>query len=86
MMKISDRALPINHSTLRQLINELDSECDNVKTLISQLQSPHLSPKQQADILAELLAATIHLSVHCGEDFQNLLSQEMEALPDDDID
>jgi len=69
---------------LNELIIELGSECQNVTTLIAQLQSPHLSARQQAEILAELLAATTHLNAHCGEDFQNLVAQEMEALPDDD--
>jgi hypothetical protein len=31
-----------------------------------------------------LLAAAIHLNVHWGEDFQTLIAQEMETLPDDD--
>jgi hypothetical protein len=34
--------------------------------------------------LAELLSATIRLNVHCGDDFQNLIAEEMEKLPDDD--
>ncbi|MEC4989047.1 MAG: hypothetical protein SAJ37_09890 [Oscillatoria sp. PMC 1068.18] len=83
-MQIRDRSLPVNHSTLNKLIIELGSECENVIALIHQLQSPHLSKRQQAEILADLLAATIHLNVHCGEDFQTLIAEEMETLPDDD--
>ncbi len=80
----SDRSLPFTSNTLKTLITELGSECQTVTALIYQLQSPHLSARQQAEILAELLAATIHLNVHCGEDFQTLIAQEMEKLPDDD--
>jgi len=83
-MQIRDRALPIQNPTLSQLIRELGSECENVIALIDQLHSPHLSARQQAEILAELLAASTHLNVHCGEDFQELIAQEMETLPDDD--
>ncbi|NES22515.1 MAG: hypothetical protein F6K41_27250 [Symploca sp. SIO3E6] len=78
------RSLPIANPTLSKLITELGSECENVTALIYQLQSPHLSERQQAEILAELLAATIHLNVHCDEEFQTLIAQEMETLPDDD--
>ncbi len=83
-MQIRYRSLPVASSTLSTLITELGSECENVTALIYQLQSPHLSARQQAEILAELLAATIHLNVHCGEEFQSLIAQEMEKLPDDD--
>ncbi|CCQ63446.1 hypothetical protein CWATWH0402_1920 [Crocosphaera watsonii WH 0402] len=31
-----------------------------------------------------MLTATIHLQVHCGEAFQDLIAEEMENLPDDD--
>ncbi|AOY83733.1 hypothetical protein BJP36_31260 [Moorena producens JHB] len=79
-----DRSLPITSNTLKTLITELGSECQTVTALINQLQSPHLSSRQQAEILAELLAAAIHLNVHCGEEFQMLIAQEMEKLPDDD--
>ncbi|HEY9598553.1 MAG TPA: hypothetical protein V6D33_12870 [Cyanophyceae cyanobacterium] len=83
-MQIRDRGLPIASSTLSTLITELGSECQNVTALIYQLQSPYLSARQQAEILAELLAASIHLNAHCGEDFQTLIAQEMEKLPDED--
>jgi hypothetical protein len=65
------------------LINELGEECRNITTLIHQLQLPHLTPQQQAEILAEFLAATIHLHTHCGDEFQSLIADEMETLPDD---
>jgi hypothetical protein len=74
----------ISNSTLSRLIKELDSECKNVTDLIDKLKLPRLSDKRQAEILAELLSATIHLHVHCGEDFQKLIIKEMEKLPDDD--
>lgn len=83
-MEFSDRPLPINSPTLSTLISELGAECAKVQALIYQLQLPDISGKQQAEILAELLAAAVHLNVHCGEDFQNLIAEEMESLPDDD--
>jgi hypothetical protein len=43
-----------------------------------------LSLRIKAQILAELLASTIHLQVHCGKDFQDLIAEEVESLPDDD--
>ncbi len=83
-MQIRDRSLAVDSSTLSTLIAELGSECQNVTALIHQLQLPHLSARQQAEILSELLAAAVHLNVHCGEDFQSLIAQEMEKLPDDE--
>ena len=83
-MQIRDRALPVASSTLSTLILELGAECQTVTALIHQLQSPHLSARQQAEILAELLATAVHLHVHCGEDFQALIAEAMEKLPDDD--
>ncbi len=83
-MQISTRPIPINNTTLSTLIGELGAECQNVTALIHQLQLPHLSARQQSEILAELLAATIHLNTHCGDDFQARIASEMENLPDDD--
>ena len=83
-MQIRDRSIPIADSTLSKLITELGSECENVTGLIYQLQSPYLNSRQKAEILAELLAAAIHLNAHCGEYFQTLIAKEMETLPDDD--
>ena len=84
IMQIKERFLPIENSTLKTLIAELNSECENVNTLIHQLQSPYLTDRQKAEILAELIAATIHLHVHCGDDFQELISEEIESLSDED--
>lgn len=83
---IQTSTLLTNNTTLNQLIIELGSECENIITLIDQLQSPHLSSKQKAEVFAELLVATTHLNSHCGEDFQTLIAEEMETLPDDDED
>jgi len=70
--------IPISNSTLNQLIIELGEECQNVIALTNQLQLAHLSANQKVEILAELLAATIHLQTHCDEDLQDLISQELE--------
>ena len=83
---IQTPTLLTNNATLNQLIAELESECENVITLIDQLKSPHLNSEQKAEVFAELLAATTHLNSHCGEDFQTLIADEMETLPDDDED
>lgn len=85
-MQLNDRPIAIANSTLNTLIAELGEECRNVTALISQLQLPHLTPEQQATILAELLTATIHLHSHCDEEFQDLIAEEMETLPDGDED
>ncbi|GBF80533.1 hypothetical protein [Aphanothece sacrum] len=83
-MQLRERNLSISNSTLNYLLLELSEECSNVTTLINQLQLPELSPKQKAQILAELMTSAIHLQIHCGENFQDLIAQEMENLPDDD--
>lgn len=85
-MQISDRPISVTNSTLSTLIAELGAECLKVQALINQLQLPSLTANQQAEILAELLAATVHLHTHCGEDFQTLIAEEMEKLPDDQED
>jgi hypothetical protein len=83
-MQTTERPIAIHNRTLNTLTRELGSECQKVITLLSQLQLPDLSASQQATILAELLASTIHLQTHCGEDFQDLISDALEALPDTD--
>jgi hypothetical protein len=83
-MKITERPIAIDNQTLNTLTRELGSECQRVVTLLNQLQLDNLNASQQATILAELLAATIHLHSHCGDDFQNLIADALEALPDDD--
>lgn len=80
------RSIALSNPTLSTLVTELGNECQNVIALIHQLQLPHLSATQQAEILAELMSAAIHLNVHCGEDFQELIAQEMENLPDNEKD
>jgi hypothetical protein len=77
-MEFSDRTLPINSPTLNTLITELGEECAKVQALIYQLQLTNLSEKQQAEILGELLASAVHLNVHCGEGFQNLIAEEIK--------
>ncbi|MDJ0578825.1 type II toxin-antitoxin system HicB family antitoxin [Crocosphaera sp.] len=76
--------LPINNNTLNNLLSEISQECNNVNVLINQLQLSDITEKQKAQILAEILTATIHLQVHCDESFQDLIAEEMETLPDDD--
>ncbi|MEG4090190.1 hypothetical protein [Microcoleus sp. Pol12B4] len=83
-MQLSDRTISVTNYTLRTLIDELGTECQNVITLIHQLQLPDLSDRQKAEILADFLSAAIHLNVHCGEDFQTLIAEEMAILSDDD--
>ncbi len=83
-MQLKDRSLPITNNTLDTLLSEFSEECSQVNRLINQLQLSDITPKQKAQILAELLASAIHLQVHCGEDFQDLIAEEMESLPDDD--
>ncbi|BAZ31508.1 hypothetical protein NIES4074_39810 [Cylindrospermum sp. NIES-4074] len=82
-MQISDRHLPITNSTLRTLIAELGEECLKVQGLIEQFQLPSLTANQQAEILAELLSSAVHLHTHCDDEFQELISEAMEKLPDD---
>ncbi len=84
MMQTRDRPLAIGNPTLNTLILELGNECQTVLALLNQLQLPNLNPAQQATILADLLAASIHLQTHCGDSFQDLIADELEALPDTD--
>ena len=83
-MQLKETILPIKNNTLNHLLSELSEECNNINILINQLQLSEITEKQKAQILAELLTATIHLQVHCGENFQDLIAEEMETLPDDD--
>jgi hypothetical protein len=83
-MQTTDRPIAINNNTLKVLTQELGSECQKVIARINQLQLPNLSPNQQATILAELLTSSIHLQAHCNEDFQDLIADAMESLPDAD--
>ena len=82
-MQLRDKKIGTSNPTLNTLIAELGDECQNVITLVNQFQLNDLSNKQKAEILAELLASTIHLNTHCDENFQDLISQELAVLPDD---
>ena len=54
-MEVSDPTIFVTTSTLSTLIEELGTECQNVITLIHQLQLLDLSDRQKAEILAEFL-------------------------------
>jgi hypothetical protein len=82
-MQISDRYELVTNSTLNTLIAELGTECAQVQALINQLQLPSLTANQKVEILVEMLAAAVHLHTHCDEDFQTLIANEMENLPDE---
>lgn len=84
-MQLTNRKLSTHNSTLNQLIIELQEECQNVLSLINQLQLPELRDRQKGQILSELLVASIHLHSHCDEDWQNLISDELETLTDYEI-
>ena len=81
-MQLRDNKINTNNPTLNKLIAELGEECQNVIALVNQFQLASLSNKQKVEILAELLASTIHLHSHCDEDFQEMISDELESLPD----
>ena len=81
-MQLRHKKISTSNPTLNILIAELAEECQNVIALVNQFQLNNLSDKQKVEILAELLASTIHLNTHCGENFQDLISQELENLPD----
>ena len=70
------------NATLNQLIIELQKECQNVVSLVHQLQLTDLSDQQKGKILSELLVASIHLHSHCDEDWQDMISDELETLAD----
>lgn len=76
-MQLTTRKININSSTLNTLIIELKEECQNVLSLINQLEWSNLTNNQKGDILAELLASTIHLNCHCDKDLQELISDEL---------
>ena len=80
-MQLRDKEISTSNPTLNILIAELGNECENVVALVNQSKLSNLSNKQKIEILAELLAAAIHLNSHCDENFQDLISQELEGLP-----
>lgn len=81
-MQLQHIKIGTKNPTLNRLISELGDECQNVITLVNQFQLSDLSHEQQAKILSELLAASIHLHSHCDEDFQKLIADEIETLPE----
>lgn len=83
-MQLITKKINTENSTLNQLIMELQEECQNVLSLINQLQLSELSDRQKGQILSELLVASVHLHSHCDEDWQNLISDELETLADYD--
>jgi len=83
-MQLITKQINTENSTLNQLIMELQEECQNVLSLINQLQLCELSDRQKGQILSELLVASVHLHSHCDEDWQNLISDELETLADYD--
>lgn len=82
-MKLANQKISSESSTFNQLLMELQEECQNVLSLVNQLQLSELSDRQKGKILSELLVASIHLHSHCDEDWQNLISDELENLVDD---
>lgn len=82
-MTLAKQKISSENSTLNQLLMELQEECQNVISLVNQLQLSELSDRQKGKILSQLLVASIHLHSHCDEDWQNLISDELENLVDD---
>ncbi|TAF05902.1 MAG: hypothetical protein EAZ76_18760, partial [Nostocales cyanobacterium] len=67
-MTLAKQKISSENSTLNQLLMELQEECQNVLSLVNQLQLSELSDRQKGKILSELLVASIHLHSHCDED------------------
>ncbi len=82
-MQLTDKKINVKNYTLNILIMELKEECQNVISLINQLQLSDLSDSQKGEILANLLVSSIHLHSHCDQDWQNLISDELQTLRDD---
>ena len=89
-MTLAKQRISSDNSTLNQLLMELQEECQNVISVVHQLQLSELSDasgersyRQKGKILSELLVSSIHLHSHCDEDWQNLISDELETLADD---
>lgn len=82
-MQLRDNKINTNNATLNKLITKLGEECQNLITLVIQFQLASLSNEQKVTILAELLAYTIHLHSHCDIDFQEMILDELESLPND---
>ena len=71
---------------IHPLLIEMGTECKNVVNMLNELQSYDLTVDRQGTLLADLLAATIHLNVHYEEDLQDLIGDELEVLPETDED
>lgn len=84
-MQLITKEIISTNSTLNKLIMELEEECQRVLSLINQLQLSELSERQKGQILSELLVSSIHLHSHCDEDWQNLISDELETLSNHEI-
>lgn len=82
-MQVTDRKINVKNSTLNILIMELKEEYQNMISLINQLQLSDLSDTQKGEILANLLASSIHVHSHCDEEWQNLISDGLQTLRDD---
>ena len=85
-MQINNSNYSLTNSTLDKLMEEWKSECEHVLILMEKFKN--ISPADAAkkvDVLADLLAASIHLHSHCDDDFQDLIAEEMENLPDEDF-
>jgi hypothetical protein len=68
--------------TLLTLLAELEKECIQVQSLLTQLKIPTLTDEQKGDILADLVGSVSHLHVHT-EDLPDLIQDEIETLPDE---
>ena len=83
-MQLTTTKISPQSSTFNQLLIELNEECQNVLSLVNQLQLSELSDRQKGKILSELLVVSIHLHSHCDEDWQELIADELEILTDDE--
>lgn len=81
-MQLAEKKINTQNETLNTLLLELKEECQQVISLIHQLQLSDLSDRQRGEILSELLVSSIHLNTHCDEDWQNLIADELQNLPD----
>jgi hypothetical protein len=68
--------------TLLTLLAELEEECTQVQSLLTQLKLSTLSDDQKGDILAALVGSICHLHVHT-EDLPDLIQDEIATLPDE---
>ncbi len=83
-MPIINQEIQSHTSTLDRLMIELRDDCQNVVALVNQLLSSGLPEHKKGDVLAEILVSAIHLQSHCDEDLQNLISEKLENLQEND--